>query len=610
MPIIVPDEFLTILNANDVKGQPLKPFHLGTSLWKVMLEHQGSASADELMGMQAECWPFLLRLDLTERGDNPWNSCLRPMSVATAPDGTSVASPPMTAATGDHVFHWIARARSAQHPVMKARYADVAWELGRMITKAKKDLSIAHLAFSAYIEAIRAGAGDLYDAFQYGGRALDLAAQTGDKSRLAQARSALIDLHRSSKGDDTGIWWCRTYDHFVRQTRAGATSDEMEELIRDMEDALARHTARGGPATPDIAVAEAVAKRLSGHFNRSNKRDDFKRIQWVMGKAYEAHALKGDAAFSASWLQNSVKAYQDAGMSEEAARIRTLMEAKIAESHSMMARFETREHVSEQDHQAFINLILDDNPWVTLANIVNRFLPSVEHVEASMRDLAQHAPLMARISQTIMASNYVAGRIGSIDEDPFGRTLAHQVQVLQIEEQFLKWAMDAALKAHAYDATHFVQLSNKTGLFDAVGSELLAEGFAAWLSGDYRKAVHILIPQIESALRSMVGAIGKPVTKPYKPVPGVSVAIGMGDILYEADIIEGFGKRGKDLQLHLLALYADPRGYNLRNQCAHGLLDPQAMHEGTVLWMVHTLMTLGIWPLKPAAEASKAEDFS
>lgn len=610
MPIIVSDEFHTILNRHDVEDQPLKPFDLGTDLWRVMLKRQDSASADELQGMQAECWPFLLRLDLTERGENPWQSCFRPMSVATSPDGTSVANPPMTTATGDHVAHWIARARSAKHPVMKARYADVAWELGRLITGAKKDLSIAHLAFAAYIDSTRDGAGDLLDRFQHGGRALDLAAQTGDQARLAQARSTLMDLHRSHKEDDTGIWWCRTYDHFVRQKKAGATADELRELVQDMEVALARNAARGGPSTPDLAVAEAVAKRLLDHFTRSNRRDDFKRIQHTMGQAYEAHALQGDAAFAAAWLQNSVKAYQDAGMGEEAARVRVLMEAKIAESHSLMARFETRQHMSEPDYQAFINLILDDSSWVTLANIVNRFLPSFEHVQTSMQDLARHAPLMARISHTIMAPNHVAGRIGSIDDDLPGRTLAHHVQVLQIEEQFLKWAMDAAFKSHAYEVAHFVNISNKTGLFDAGGTELLADGFAAWLAGDYRKAVHILIPQIECALRGMVGAMGKPVTKPYKPVPGVSVAIGMGDILYEPDIIEGLGERGKDLQLHLQALYADPRGYNLRNQCAHGLLNPQAMHEGTVLWMVHTLMTLGIWPLTPPGKASEAEELA
>ena len=52
-------------------------------------------------------------------------------------------------------------------------------------------------------------------------------------------------------------------------------------------------------------------------------------------------------------------------------------------------------------------------------------------------------------------------------------------------------------------------------------------------------------------------------------VQGASVSINMGDILYSQDIFEALGP---DLTLHFVALYADPRGLNLRNELAHGLM--------------------------------------
>jgi hypothetical protein len=45
----------------------------------------------------------------------------------------------------------------------------------------------------------------------------------------------------------------------------------------------------------------------------------------------------------------------------------------------------------------------------------------------------------------------------------------------------------------------------------------------------------------------------------------------MGDILNSREITEALGP---DLTLHFLALYADPRGCNLRNNVAHGLIKP------------------------------------
>lgn len=86
------------------------------------------------------------------------------------------------------------------------------------------------------------------------------------------------------------------------------------------------------------------------------------------------------------------------------------------------------------------------------------------------------------------------------------------------------------------------------------------------------------MPQVERGLRGIVSSLGKPITKPHPTVQGAGVAINMGDILYSKDITELLGA---DLTLHLLALYADPRGFNLRNQLAHGLLAPAAIHIGT-----------------------------
>ena len=65
----------------------------------------------------------------------------------------------------------------------------------------------------------------------------------------------------------------------------------------------------------------------------------------------------------------------------------------------------------------------------------------------------------------------------------------------------------------------------------------------------------------------------------------------MGDIVYSEEIRDLLGP---DLTLYFLALYADPRGMNLKNELAHGLLKQAAIGESLVLWLIHTLLVLGI----------------
>src|SRR5262245_62290173 len=46
---------------------------------------------------------------------------------------------------------------------------------------------------------------------------------------------------------------------------------------------------------------------------------------------------------------------------------------------------------------------------------------------------------------------------------------------------------------------------------------------------------------------------------------------------------------GPDITLHFLALYADPRGRNLRNNLAHGLITRQAASRDATNWLIHSL---------------------
>lgn len=85
--------------------------------------------------------------------------------------------------------------------------------------------------------------------------------------------------------------------------------------------------------------------------------------------------------------------------------------------------------------------------------------------------------------------------------------------------------------------------------------------------------------------------------KPHPMVPGVSVTVGMGDMLYSTVITEALGS---DLTLHLLSLYADPREINLRNELAHGLLGIDRLHEGHVTRTIHTLLVFGFLDRLPA----------
>jgi lysyl-tRNA synthetase class 1 len=149
----------------------------------------------------------------------------------------------------------------------------------------------------------------------------------------------------------------------------------------------------------------------------------------------------------------------------------------------------------------------------------------------------------------------------------------------------------------------FVAWAARTKLFDDL--TLLREGIQAWYEGDYVKAIHVLVPQVEHALRSIARELGLPVTKPAPGGVGASVAINMSDMLYNRpEITQALGE---DLTLHFKALYADPKGFNLRNFLAHGMMDAASMTFGTATRVIHTLLLLGAWKEIAKLRAAKGE---
>ena len=123
----------------------------------------------------------------------------------------------------------------------------------------------------------------------------------------------------------------------------------------------------------------------------------------------------------------------------------------------------------------------------------------------------------------------------------------------------------------------------------------MSEGVEAWFANDQVKAVHILVPQIEAAFRKMAGVLGRPTTKPHNQMTRARMVIPLGELLWAPETAEALGDLGGDLVLHMRTLYTDPRGHNLRNDLAHGLIASTSINTTTALLVIHSLLLLGSW---------------
>jgi Domain of unknown function (DUF4209) len=572
-------------NKHEIKGELLKA--------RAALVDSAEQSC---IGAWAELLEFAL--EGTTGSGSPWKTYFGPSSSGVKRDGTPFYSPDIADTDGTVVEHWAARAEQLRHPVLKSRYADLAWDMSKAIAKKNPDPSMARAAIDAYLQSVaKHKLPSLLEEFFAVIRALNLAVSLSDGPRTSSAKISLLKLHQAAMTEDGGPWYL-AIDRLLYDKNTGLIDEEKGQLLSDLESLVVRFSNQQDPPRFNPHAVEAVIQRLIKHYNRVGKREDVKRLNVTLGKTFEYFSSLGNAMIGSSALQVAVNAYREAGESLESQRARVLMEEKIAQSRNDMVPQLLKMSISRDDMETFLASVIAEDIPKTFVQIAASCLDRRSDLEKLVESSVQDAPLAARVSQVILSEKHVAGRIGSVEDDPVGRLIREATIAANASDVWLVHALSRAVETFDLAPWHFASWAARSGLFDDL--TLLIEGATAWFSEDYHKAVHILVPQIERGLRRIASQQGVAETKAHPRLSGVSVVINMGDILSKDEIVTALGP---DLTLYFLVQYADPRGFNIRNYVAHGLMDASRMGLSLASRLMHTLLVFGIW--KELAQARR-----
>ena len=123
-------------------------------------------------------------------------------------------------------------------------------------------------------------------------------------------------------------------------------------------------------------------------------------------------------------------------------------------------------------------------------------------------------------------------------------------------------------------------------------------GIRAFEAGEFWSACHVLVPQFERGLRKIALKLSTNVRRLVAD-QGLEVAT-LGPILADEAVIRFLGS---DLAQSLVAVFTTPRGLNVRNTTAHGLLEPDQDQRGTAVLALMGVLTAGygLYLLRQAA---------
>lgn len=466
-----------------------------------------------------------------------------------------------------------------EDPEYRARVADVIWT-----TRPKGNFHTAKLAVASFLEAAeRCKDGESW--VDYVER-LDRAAQIAGKRGFEAERAAVV------KAVESGI------TEFEQSPMPSLVCNRLMSILLLLEEgnsmryaALAERLALHFRSVGNWHFSENYW-RLAERWHRMAKREaDARRCQIDAARCNisnaEAGIEKSGALFAAHWLSRGLIALREARApkAEIVATHQRLLEVQRLSLDELKTielseeRFPGMRETREAEQAAVAASIAGHDIQTALRRMAYITRPTnytqikEQHAERSEHSLADKIFGSASLDQSGKVSEVQKPMLGSDPEEQaqtLRQSLTNQARMFHWPTQVV-WKIEPArmalLSEHAvrrHDLRHLVSFNH----FIPPGhSGIFERGLQAGFHGDWLVAMHLLIPQIEAAIRHILQHEGL-VTSTLDS-DGTQREWDLNQLLWMPEVEQIFGL---DILFDLRGILTEKFGHNLRNDLAHGLL--------------------------------------
>lgn len=513
-----------------------------------------------------------------------WGTYFGPMMVWVGDDGKVYESPSISSVTEEIMEHWINRSKSTTNPILKARYCGLVWDLSKAAIDKNPDYTIAIEYVNALLDITDK---DLCkhpsEAIKKIIRAYKVAVGLNNSDLINRCIESAINLEdRIAEDGKAGLWgFC--FDLFVLGKSKYLSEDQREKLIEDLEQRLIRLSEDSSPWG-----CESAGVRLADYYRVKGNKEEVTRVVKVVGKSFEDACDDVAPIQASSWLQHVHDLYISYNMKDDAERITkkiTEIGPKVVDS---MQSFAHSIEIPKEQLDAYLDSMTNGGLENTLIRIAAHFIPKKNQVEEQVLELAKNYPLTYLFTKTLQDhKGRPIATIGSVEDDLEGHVIHQLSSNLNTNAFFLRHSFKKALEVYDINVQDLTDFIFKSPLFEETKQDIIHAGLRAYLNQDYISAIHILVPQIEAAIRTLVELTGGATLRSTRQ-GGLQLRT-LDDLLRDEKVKECFGI---DLSFYFRILLTEQRGWNIRNDVCHAISPSGAFSPSTADRIMHVILCL------------------
>ncbi len=246
--------------------------------------------------------------------------------------------------------------------------------------------------------------------------------------------------------------------------------------------------------------------------------------------------------------------------------------------------------ISKEEMDRYLRAMTEGNLPIVLARLATHFVPKKDKIEIQLRDLSRKAPLTFLVSRQIQDhKGRPVATVGSLETDLEGN-ISHQMsQNMVISAIFLSEVLKTVIAKFQLSPDMLLDYLYASPVFHEEKKAIIKAGLSAYFDNDHLLTAHLLIAQIENAIRDVVEMTGGSVLKQSRG-GGLQLKT-LDELLRDERVTEVFGE---DAGVYFRVLLTDQRGWNIRNNVCHGILPLESFNATLSDRIIHALLCLGL----------------
>ena len=520
----------------------------------------------------AEQWAFDFMENYTN-DDYDWEAYYGPMYVLPNNEGQVLEYPSIRQVDQETLEYWTKRAKESKNPILASRYADLVVDFSPKILSKKIDIDLFRIVIDSNIVICEKLLALSVDCITKIKRALDLATQTNDRTRIDKTKNVIIQLEKKIAIDDKSTTWSFAFKWLILDSPKKITLEDKErsELINEIEERLKR-------IEKDPWLAEKAISLLAEYYSGQKDQENLMRVLRVLENSFKTdERSNSDAILKINAYQHIHQIYRKYASSfPEAQKANKRLSQEIGQLdldwEKSLKEISVEIKIKDEDIKNYLKEFFSENKKDKLAMVMNKIaakhLPQKDVIKKQLNDTSSKYPVQFLVSTQIISGDDIPiANLPPLKEDYDNHFQNYALEYIQLGSSLLSVVMDELRKR--FNQEDILDYFQKSVIFKNEDQEYLRRAISAYWDKDYLVSSHLFNPLIESGIRELIKICGGTILKRNKL--GGYDNVSLSELLKNDQIFENISEIGHNILFYFRLVLTEKLGMNLRNDFAHGL---------------------------------------